>query len=224
MLVSLVTPVLAGTGTEAYVNLDKVNVRTGAGTQYATVKFSGSGIMLNKGHYVRIIATQKDTAGWDWYQIVFTYRGYTKVGFMRSDFVSVLGDDAEYAAYLDEQGFPKSYQPYLRALHAASGGKWNFVANKTGLDWGRALENESTLGRALIDGSNTALRSTAPSSYNSTTGQWRDYETGQWKDPGRYGWDAANTKTVAYYLDPRSYLTDLHRLPASLQRLRSRHP
>ena len=209
MLVSLVTPVLAGTGTEAYVNLDKVNVRTGAGTQYATVKFSGSGIMLNKGHYVRIIATQKDTAGWDWYQIVFTYRGYTKVGFMRSDFVSVLGDDAEYAAYLDEQCFPKSYQPYLRALHAASGGKWNFVANKTGLDWGRALENESTLGRALIDGSNTALRSTAPSSYNSTTGQWRDYETGQWKDPGRYGWYAANTKTVAYYLDPRSYLTDV---------------
>ena len=138
MLVSLVTPVLAGTGTEAYVNLDDVNVRTGAGTQHATVKFSGSGIMLNKGHYVRIIATQKDTAGMDWYQIVFTYRGYTKVGFMRSDFVSVLGDDAEYAAYLDEQGFPKSYQPYLRALHAASGGKWNFVANQTGLDWGRA--------------------------------------------------------------------------------------
>lgn len=28
MLVSLVTPVLAGTGTEAYVNLDDVNVRT----------------------------------------------------------------------------------------------------------------------------------------------------------------------------------------------------
>ena len=208
MLVSLVTPVLAGTGTEAYVNLDDVNVRTGAGTQHATVKFSGSGIMLNKGHYVRIIATQKDTAGWDWYQIVFTYRGYTKVGFMRSDFVSVLGDDAEYAAYLDEQGFPKSYQPYLRALHAASGGKWNFVANQTGLDWGRALENESTLGRALIDGSNTALRSTAPSSYNSTTGQWFDYETHRWKDPGRYGWYAANTNTVAYYLDPRSYLTD----------------
>ena len=178
MLVSLVTPVLAGTGTEAYVNLDDVNVRTGAGTQHATVKFSGSGIMLNKGHYVRIIATQKDTAGWDWYQIVFTYRGYTKVGFMRSDFVSVLGDDAEYAAYLDEQGFPKSYQPYLRALHAASGGKWNFVANQTGLDWGRALENESTLGRALIDGSNTALRSTAPGAYDSSTGVWRQYESG----------------------------------------------
>ena len=131
MLVSLVTPVLAGTGTEAYVNLDDVNVRTGAGTQHATVKFSGSGIMLNKGHYVRIIATQKDTAGWDWYQIVFTYRGYTKVGFMRSDFVSVLGDDAEYAAYLDEQGFPKSYQPYLRALHA-SGTSWRTRRGWTG--------------------------------------------------------------------------------------------
>ena len=133
---------------------------------------------------------------------------------MRSDFVSVLGDDAEYAAYLDEQGFPKSYQPYLRPLHAASGGKWNFVANQTGLDWGRALENESTLGRALIDGSNTALRSTAPGAYDSSTGVWRQYES---------GWYAANEKTVAYYLDPRSGRL-LHHLPAPLRRHRRRHP
>lgn len=206
MLVSLVTPVLAGTGTEAYVNLDDVNVRTGAGTQHATVKFSGSGIMLNKGHYVRIIATQKDTAGWDWYQIVFSYRGYTKVGFMRSDFVSVLGDDAEYAAYLDEQGFPKSYQPYLRALHAASGGKWNFVANNvykfvngkpTPIKWNEALEMESTLGISLIHGSySTALRSTVPGSYDN--GVWTQAEP---------GWYYASKETVAYYMDPRSYLT-----------------
>ena len=201
MLVSIVTPVFAGGGTDAYVNLDTVNVRTGPGTGYATVKFGSSGITLSRGQYVRIIATQRGSDGYDWHQVVFTYRGYSKVGFMRSDFIGLLGDDSAYRAYLDEQGFPKSYQPYLRALHAASGGLWNFVADKTELDWTRALENEATLGRALISGSDTALRSTASGSYNSETGEWWQFET---------GWYAANTQTVAYYLDPRSYLADGH--------------
>lgn len=201
MLLSIVTPVLAGSGTEAYVNLDEVNVRSGPGTGYATVKFGSNGIMLSRGQYVRIIATQRGSDGYDWHQIVFTYRGYSKVGFMRGDFISVIGDDSAYQTYLDEQGFPKSYQPYLRALHAASGGKWDFVADKTGIDWTRALENEATLGRALIGGSDTALRSTASGSYNSETGVWRQFEP---------GWYAASTATVAYYLDPRSYLTDGH--------------
>lgn len=201
MLVSLVAPVLANSGTEAYVNLDDVNVRTGPGTENAAVQFGGSGVMLSRGHYVRILATQQGSDGKDWCHVAFTYRGYSKLGFIRSDFISVLGDDSEYRAYLDAQGFPQSYQPYLRALHAASGGLWNFVADKTELDWTRALENEATLGRALINGGDTALRSTASGSYNSETGEWRQFEP---------GWYAANTQTVAYYLDPRSYLTDGH--------------
>ena len=199
MLTSLVLPVLGIVGEDAYVNDDAINVRSGPGVQYATVKFSGSGIMLYRGQYVKIIATQKGSDGADWHQIVFTCSGYTKVGFMRSDFVTRIGDDSAYQTYLEEQGFPKSYQPYLRALHAASGGHWNFVADKTGLDWAQALENEATLGRALIHGSySTALRSTAPGAYNSETGEWKQYEP---------GWYAASGNTVAYYMDPRSYLT-----------------
>lgn len=75
-----------------------------------------------------------------------------------------------------------------------------FVAYHTGLKWSDALENESTLGRALIHGNyGTALRSTAPGAYNSNTGEWKQYEP---------DWYAASRQTVAYYLDPRSYLTD----------------
>lgn len=60
---------------------------------------------------------------------------------------------------------------------AASGGQWNFVAYHTGLKWSDALENESTLGRALIHGNyGTALRSTAPGAYNSNTGEWKQYD------------------------------------------------
>ena len=201
LLISLVLPVLGSVGEDAYVNDDAINVRSGPGTSYSSVQFGKSkAILLYRGQYVRVIATEKGTDGATWYQIVFTYNGYTKMGYMRSDFVTQIGDDSAYQAYLSEQGFPKTYQPYLRALHAASGGQWNFVAYHTGLKWSDALENESTLGRALIHGNyGTALRSTAPGAYNSSTGEWKQYEP---------NWYAASRQTVAYYLDPRSYLTD----------------
>lgn len=201
LLAGMIIPVLGSVGTDAYVNDDEINVRTGPGTGYGTVLFNGSkSIRLYRGQYVRVIAVQRGSDGYDWYQIVFVYKGYTKVGYMRSDFVSYIGDDRAYCKYLDEQGFPKSYQPYLRALYAASGGKWTFVAYKTGLDWTKSLENESTLGRALLHWSyDTAQRSTAPGAYDSSTGEWRQFES---------GWYAASRETVAYYMDPRSYLTD----------------
>ena len=201
LLAGMIIPVLGSVGTDAYVNDDEINVRTGPGTGYGTVLFNGSkSIRLYRGQYVRVIAVQRGSDGYDWYQIVFVYKGYTKVGYMRSDFVSYIGDDRAYRKYLDEQGFPKSYQPYLRALYAASGGKWTFVAYKTGLDWTKSLENESTLGRALLHWSyDTAQRSTAPGAYDSSTGEWRQFEP---------GWYAASRETVAYYMDPRSYLTD----------------
>lgn len=201
LLAGMIIPVLGSVGTDAYVNDDEINVRTGPGTGYGTVLFNGSkSIRLYRGQYVRVIAVQRGSDGYDWYQIVFVYKGYTKVGYMRSDFVSYIGDDRAYRKYLDEQGFPKSYQPYLRALYAASGGKWTFVAYKTGLDWKEALEMESTLGVSLIHRNyDPAQRSTAPGAYDSSTGEWRQFEP---------GWYAASRDTVAYYMDPRSYLTD----------------
>ena len=201
LLISLVLPVLGSVGEDAYVNDDAINVRSGPGTSYSSVQFGKSkAILLYRGQYVRVIATEKGTDGATWYQIVFTYNGYTKMGYMRSDFVTQIGDDSAYQAYLSEQGFPKTYQPYLRALHAASGGKWTFVAYKTGLGWKKALEMESTLGVSLIHGNNDpAQRSTAPGAYDSSTGEWKQYEP---------DWYAASRQTVAYYLDPRSYLTD----------------
>ena len=201
LLAGMIIPVLGSVGTDAYVNDDEINVRTGPGTGYGTVLFNGSkSIRLYRGQYVRVIAVQRGSDGYDWYQIVFVYKGYTKVGYMRSDFVTYIGDDRAYRKYLDEQGFPKSYQPYLRALYAASGGKWTFVAYKTGLDWKDALEMESTLGVSLIHRNyDPAQRSTAPGAYDSSTGEWRQFEP---------GWYAASRETVAYYMDPRSYLTD----------------
>ncbi len=60
-------------------------------------------------------------------------------------------------------------------------------------------KNEATSARSLVGGSDTALRSTAPGAYNSETGIWREYEP---------GWYAASRDTVAFYLDPCTYLAD----------------
>lgn len=200
LMASIVIPVLAATPADAYVNDDEINVRTGPGTNYSSVKFSGSkDIRLYCGQYVKIISSVKGSDGYIWHQINFRYNGYSKLGYMRSDFITTLTGDDAFCQYLDQQGFPADYQPYLRALNAASGGKWTFVANNTGLSWSEALEMESTLGDSLIDGSNTALRSTVPGAYNSATGTWKQYEP---------GWYAASKETVAFFLDPRSYLTD----------------
>lgn len=200
LMASIVIPVLAAAPADAYVNDDEINVRTGPGTSYKAVQFDGSkNICLYCGQYVKIINSTKGSDGYTWYQINFRYNGYSKLGYMRSDFITKLSGDDAFCQYLDEQGFPADYQPYLRALNAASGGKWTFVADKTGLSWNEALEMESTLGVSLVDGSNTALRSTVSGAYNSSTGTWKQYEP---------GWYAASKETVAYFMDPRSYLID----------------
>lgn len=201
LLAGMIIPVLGSVGEDAYVNDNEVYARTGPGTSYTPVTFAnGESILLYWGQYVRILSGHVGADGRSWYQIVFTFRGYTKVGYMRSDFITKIGDDRDYQNYLDEQGFPKSYQPYLRALYAASGGKWTFLANKTGLDWDTSVTKESRLGVSLIhENYGTAVRSTASEVYDETTGTWTPME-------GKH-WYAANSETVAYYLDPRSYLT-----------------
>ena len=112
LLAGMIIPVLGSVGTDAYVNDDEVNVRTGPGTGYSSVYFNGSdAIQLNKGQYVRVIAVQRGSDGYDWYQIVFVYKGYTKVGYMRSDFVTYIGDDRAYCKYLTSRAFPRATSP-----------------------------------------------------------------------------------------------------------------
>lgn len=183
----------------AYVNTDQVYVRTGAGTSNVPLKFNGSDIFLYKGQYVQVVGTAKDSKGDGWDQITFKYNGHEQTGYMKATYVTEFSLDSQFEEYLTEQGFPESYKPYLRALYEAFGKKWTFIAYRTGLDWNEVIEYESTLGVSLVDGSNTALRSTVAGAYDSTTGTWKQFEP---------GWYAASRSTVAFYIDPRNYLID----------------
>ena len=96
--------------------------------------------------------------------------------------------DEQFESYMNTQGFPDSYKTKLRALHKAHP-NWGFVAYKTKISWSAALSKQTSGGTSLVSGS-------YPSSYRDGNKQ---YES---------GWYKANSKVVAYYMDPRNFLNE----------------
>lgn len=101
---------------------------------------------------------------------------------------SVNMSDSEFEAYMTSQGFPETYKSRLRALHRAHP-NWGFIAYNTGIRWSDAVTKESKKGVSLIHKS-------YPSSYRNGSSQPES------------GWYNANSKAVAYYLDPRNFINE----------------
>ena len=96
--------------------------------------------------------------------------------------------DADFENYLNRQGFPEQYKVKLRALHKAHP-NWGFVAYNTNIKWSDALSRQTRSGASLVH-----------SSYGSK------YRSGSRQiEPG---WYNANSTTVAYFMDPRNFLTE----------------
>ncbi len=171
---------------------DGLNVRSGAGTGYSILT------VLDKGISVEITGSKKASNGKTWYSYKYSS---SKKGYMCSDYVKVktVKSDSSFETYMTKQGFPESYKPGLRVLHA-SHPKWVFKSVKTGYSWSSALSKESVIGRNLVSPSSPkSYRSTASGSYNSRTGAWTRFDG---------SWYAANSKVIAYYMDPRNFLTE----------------
>ena len=96
--------------------------------------------------------------------------------------------DAEFEKYMNDQGFPESYRVRLRELHKAHP-NWGFVAYKTGIAWSSALSKQTSGGRSLVSAS-------YPAKYRDGSKQYEK------------GWYKANSKVVAYYMDPRNFLNE----------------
>lgn len=90
---------------------------------------------------------------------------------------------------LRAEGFDDSYNQYLCFLQKKYP-DWEFNAVKTGLEWEDAVEAESACGVSYI--------STSVSSY-------KDLTCSSYYDSGFY---TASQTAVAYYMDPRNFLTD----------------
>ena len=185
----------------------KINYRKGAGTK---MKKAGT---LKKGKKVTVVLVANPVnsargSSKKWYKI-WNGSGYYYVcsnkiklkgsataasssgsqsyaGYIDSPVANMTNE--QFEAYLGAQGFPEDYKAKLRALHSTHPG-WGFVAYNTGMKWSDALGKQTKGGTSLIHKS-------YPSSYRDGTKQ---YET---------GWYKANSRVVAYFMDPRNFLDE----------------
>lgn len=107
---------------------------------------------------------------------------------------------SSYTVQLRAAGFPESYISALSALHTAYP-QWQFQAVKTGLDWNTVVTKESANGINLVPKTgDDATKSTAEGAYDWTTNVWTVYDGSSWV--------GADSKYIAYYLDPRNFFNE----------------
>lgn len=205
VLISQYSKTLAYSEKSGTVNGTFVNVRTGPGTSNSKLVYGGKNVQLNVGDSVTI--TDEATAGDGslWYKVKFHYTsGVELTGYVHSAYVDAnnnsYSSDADFEAYLSNQGFPESYKVKLRQLHAKYP-NWVFMADHLSYDWNDAVKNESMVGRSLVSkNSISSWKSLEAGSYNWATGQWATFDGGAWV--------AASQELVAYSMDPRNFLDE----------------
>ena len=182
------------TGTVATTAL---NLRSGPGSSYTSLGL----LSINK--VVTILDETYDTSGDKWYHVISPAgtEGYVSAKYVEVNNNAEYQHDGDFEAYLTSQGFPESYKPYLRQLHAQYP-QWIFKAADTGLDWESVLAAESKTGTSLVASSSPASwKSMAEGAYDFTTGKYIEYDSG--------GWVCASKEIVAYYLDPRNFINPI---------------
>lgn len=178
----------------AVIRGTNVNVRASASTSSQLLTSLGNNTAVS------ILNQTTGSDGKVWYQI--SAGGVT--GYVRSDLVSTqsvaYSTDANFEAYLAQQGFPESYKAELRTLHAQHP-TWIFNAVQTGLDWNTAVASE-------LQGTSSLVETGSKSSWKSTEAGKFDWTSSTW--PGFDGatWVGASQEIVAYFMDPRNFLDD----------------
>lgn len=182
---------------QATINGSNVNVRNGAGTNYASIA------KLSFGTAVTVIGEQAAADGVTWYQIRFNSGGAAMTGFTSGAYIKfpvVIVNDGNFENYMTSQGFPESYKPGLRELHSQYP-KWTFTAMHTNLDWNTVIQNESIVGRNLVSrDSISSWKSTAPGAYDWNNGTWPGFDGNAWVQ--------ASNEILCHYMDPRNFLND----------------
>lgn len=102
------------------------------------------------------------------------------------------------------QGFPDSYWPHLAVMKEVHP-NWNFVAINTGLTFDAAVKGENKGKKSLIYSNSASTQgylSTSETNYNWQTDTFTPWDGKKWF--------AANYDTIAYYMDPRNFLSDTY--------------
>lgn len=137
--------------------------------------------------------------------IKFTYSGKTEYGYVCSSNIWTGTIPEEYVTEFTNAGFPESYWQNLSMLKI-SYPNWIFVAVDTELDFKTAVANMDSGNKSLIQYTSSVndqgYLSTASGNYNWNTDKYTIYDGSSWY--------AANRETIAYYLDPRNFLTAMY--------------
>ena len=190
-------PVLP-TGTVYNLDAGQLNVREGPSTSHKKVG------ALNAGDVVTILSeSEPDTAGYIWYQI----RSADGLeGWCRSDYIRIdvtYEPNEEFEAYLTEQGFPEDYKPALRELYARYP-NWVFQAAVLLMTFAEAVTAESEVLK------NSLNSHEYPESWLSMEYGAYNWETGKYVEMDSGGWVTPTTEIIAYFMDPRNFLTDAY--------------
>ncbi len=139
----------------------------------------------------------KDNAGW-WYWIDAEGHYLTNAWIGNADEWYYMGSNGHIAKgplgfddYLDQAGFPDSYKPALQQLHKTHP-KWVFYADATGVSWNDLMTKQKVVGRNLVEPTSSASYINQAYVGSSFDGRWKQ----------------ASDAAIAYYLDPRNFLTE----------------
>ena len=139
--------------------------------------------------------------GGKWYRITFNKKkAFIPAASAQRYVKPVLSEDDQYRQQLSEAGFPDSYREQLLALHKKHP-NWIFKAVRTGYSWDVLNKTARVTGRNLIDSTVTKKwRSKSKKVYDVSTKTWKTFDGGRWYQ--------AKNSVIAYYLDPRNFLTE----------------
>ena len=188
-------------GNKKYVKIKKKTVKLKKNSDI-TIKREKT-VKGVKWYNIKAISGEKNVKGWisaDKAVFISNPQKYENEQPKPDDNDKVVLSDEEFETEMNNQGFPESYKPYLRTLHKKYP-YWQFKTYNTGLDWNIAVTEESKTGISLI-----------PNSYKHA---WKSHEAGayDWEKDAYVvfdgkTWVAASKEAVAYYMDPRNFLTE----------------
>ncbi len=193
------------------IGIYATNLRSGPGTTYDTIT------TLPAHREVEVIkrVNGSNVSGSNyWYLIKPTntnLQGYVAESLLVISDTPITDPDpvdpnTDFEKYLDQQGFPESYRPALRTLHAKYP-SWIFTAshpinaNGTPMKWSTVMSYETDLGRA------NSVPASYPVAQRSFDKGAYNYKTDTWKAADA-GFVYASPEIIAYYLDPRNFLNE----------------
>ncbi len=191
-----------------------LNVRKDAGTTYSKV---GTLSFKTEVNIISTKSTADSSTGCPtkvWYYITSgNISGYvcsqyiiiTDTGEVSSSEMASM-TDKEFEEYLTNQGFPTSYWDKLKTLHKAHP-NWVFKAVKAKYTWANALDQENASGRSLYQVTSTGVKN-GLQGYLNTGSSYYNYATDKFVAKDGSTWFQANEQTIAYYMDPRNFLTE----------------